>query len=62
MLNFLKIYIIWITIYYSYEKEKKLKKCNKLVWNLYDKTEYVVPIRALKQSWNHGLILKKYIE
>ena len=37
----------------------KIKKCNKLVCNLYDKKEYVVHIRALKQALNHGLILKK---
>ena len=36
-----------------------IKKCNKLVCNLYDKKEYVVHIRALKQVLNHGLILKK---
>ena len=36
----------------------KIKKCNKLVCNLYDKKEYVVHIRALKQALNHGLILK----
>ena len=37
----------------------KIKKCNKLVHNSYDKKEYVVHIRALKQALNHGLILKK---
>ena len=37
----------------------KIKKCNKLVCNLYDKKEYVVHIRALKQALNHGLILRK---
>ena len=37
----------------------KMKKCNKLVCNLYDKKEYVVHIRALKQALNHGLISKK---
>ena len=37
----------------------KIKKCNKFVCNLYDKKEYVVDIRALKQALNHGLILKK---
>ena len=37
----------------------KIKKCNKLVCNLYDKKEYVVYIRALKQALNHGLILRK---
>ena len=59
MLNILKIYIICITINHSYQKESKFKKCNKLVCNLYNKKEYVVHIRALKQALNHGLILKK---
>ena len=40
----------------------KIKKCNKLVCNLYDKKGYVVHIRTLKQALNHGLILKKYID
>ena len=31
----------------------KIKNCNKLVCNLYDKKEYVVHIKALKQSLNH---------
>ena len=34
-------------------------KCNKLVCTLYDKKDYVVHIRSLKQALNHGLILKK---
>ena len=37
----------------------KIKKCNKLACNLYDKKEYVVHIRALKQALNHGPIFKK---
>ena len=37
----------------------KIKKCIKLACNLYDKKEYVVHIRALKQVLNHGLIFKK---
>ena len=37
----------------------KIDKCNKLVCNLYDKKDYVVQIRSLKQTLNHGLILKK---
>ena len=37
----------------------KIKKCNKVVLNLYDKEEYVVHIRTLKQALNHGMILKK---
>ena len=37
----------------------KLKKVEKLVTNLHDKTEYVIHIRNLKQALNHELILKK---
>ena len=37
----------------------KIKKCHKLVCNLYDKNNYVAHIRILKQALNHGSILKK---
>ena len=37
----------------------KFEKFEKLVTNLYDKTEYVVHIKKLKQALNHRLILKK---
>ena len=37
----------------------KIKNYNKLVWNLYDKKEYVAHIRDLKRALNNGLILKK---
>ena len=37
----------------------KINKCNKVVCNLYDKNNYVVHIRSLKQALDHGLILKK---
>ena len=37
----------------------KIGKCKKLACNLYDKKNYVVHIRSLKQALNHGLILKK---
>ena len=40
-------------------KRMKINKCSKLVCNLYDKNNYVVNIRSLKQVLNHGLILKK---
>ena len=40
-------------------ERKKIKKIEKLVTNLYDKSEYVIHIRNLKQALNHGLILKK---
>ena len=38
----------------------KIGKCSKLACNLYDKKNYVVHIRSLKQALNHGLILKKF--
>ena len=34
----------------------KINKYNKLVCNLYDKNNYVVHIRALKQALDHGII------
>ena len=37
----------------------KIEKCNMLLCNLYDKKDYVVCIRSLKQALNHELILKK---
>ena len=40
-------------------EKMKLKKIEELVANLYDKTEYVIHIRNLKQALNPGLILKK---
>ena len=38
----------------------KVDKCKKLVCNLYDKENYVVHIRSLKQALNHRLILKTF--
>ena len=37
----------------------KINKCNKLACNLYDKNNYAVHIRSLKQALDHRLILKK---
>ena len=37
----------------------KIDKCNNLACNLYDKKNYVVHIKSLKQVLNHGLLLKK---
>ena len=37
----------------------KINKCDKLIYNLYNKKNYVVRIGLLKQTLNHGLILKK---
>ena len=40
-------------------EKMKIDKCSKLVCNLYDKKNYDVQIRSLKQALNHGLILKE---
>ena len=48
-------------IYNCYLKEWKLKKAKKLVANLYNKTEYVIHIRNLKQALNHGWVLLKKV-
>ena len=37
----------------------KIKKPEKLVANLHDKTEYVIHIRNLKETLNHRLVFKK---
>ena len=37
----------------------KINQCSRLVCNLYDKNNYFVHKRSLKQALNHGLILKK---
>ena len=36
----------------------KINKCSKLVCNLYDKNNYVIHTRSLKQALDYGLILK----
>ena len=40
-------------------EKMKIEKVKKLVANLHDKNEYVIHIRNLKQTLNHGLVLKK---
>ena len=40
-------------------ERKKIKKCEKLVCTIQNKKNYVVHINALKQTLNHGLMLKK---
>ena len=37
----------------------KIKKVKKLVANLYDKTEFFIHIRNLKQALSHATVLKK---
>ena len=39
-------------------EREKIKKCNKLVCNIRDKTNYVVHIRVWKEALNHRLILR----
>ena len=58
MLNDQIVYSIFINIFRSKLKEKKLKNARSL-FVTYIKKNYVVHIRALKQALNHGLILKK---
>ena len=35
-------------------EKKKIEKVRRLITNLYDKCEYVIYIRNLKQELNHG--------
>ena len=37
----------------------KIKKVEKLVANLHDKAEYVIPVRYLRQTLKHAIIFKK---
>ena len=37
----------------------KIEKIGKLIANFYDKSEYVIHIRNLKQALNHGLVFFK---
>ena len=37
----------------------KINKCNKLVCNLYDKSNYIAHIRSFKQALDHGIVSKK---
>ena len=50
--------INFIMIYHLYQKKMKIQKVEKLVASSFDKKEYVIHIRNLKQASNHGLILK----
>ena len=42
-----------------FPERTKINKCSKLICNFYNKNNYVVYIRSLKQALDHGLILKK---
>ena len=43
-------------------EQNKIKKCNKLICNKYDKENYVVYMRVPKQALNIGLKLKQCIK
>ena len=58
MFSILKNYMNFIMIYHLCQR-MKIEKVEKLVTNLHDKTEYVIHIRNLKRTLNHGLVLKK---
>ena len=45
--------------FYIFTRKKKNEKCKKLIGVIEDKDNYVVHIRASKQTLNHGLILKR---
>ena len=64
--HFLEVYIQYpeelleLLNYLSFLSERiKIEKVEKLVTDLHDKNEYVIHIRSLKQTLNHGLVLKK---
>ena len=54
-----KEYILEVDDLPFLSERMRIKKCNNLVCNLYDKKEYVVHIITLKQALDHGLILNK---
>ena len=41
-----------------FPERMKIKKCNKLVCNLYDKNNYTAHRRTFKKALNHGFILE----
>ena len=53
-----KNYMICVVIYHSYQNESKLIDAASLYAICMIKKNYVVHIRLLKQTLNHGLILK----
>ena len=59
MLNILKNLLDFHSDLPFLRQRMKINKCNKLVCKLYDKKNYFVHIRSLKQALNHGLIFKK---
>ena len=63
---FLEVYVQYLEKLYELHNDlpflterMKIEKFEKLVANLHDKSEYVIQIRNLKQTLNHGLVFKK---
>ena len=63
---FLEVYVQYIEKLYELHNDlpflperMNTEKVEKLVANFHYKTEYVIPIRNLKQGLNHGLVFKK---
>ena len=63
---FLELYIDYLKESFNLHKDSpflpertKVNKCEKLICSIEHKEKYVVHIRALKQTLNRGLILKK---
>ena len=54
-----KVHKLYNDLPFSPERMKK-KKIEKLLANLQDETEYVIPIRNLNQALNHGLVWKRF--
>ena len=48
--------MICIAIYYSYQNECKLKKCNKLICNLHDKKECVLEMKNVRKHGDIKLV------
>ena len=57
--NILKNYMNFIMIYHFQQEEWNLKKSKSLLLIYTIKIEYVIHMRNLTQTLNHGLILKK---
>ena len=43
-----------------FSKGMKIEKVDKLIANVYDKEEYVIRIKNLKQASSYGLVMKKF--
>ena len=64
--RYLAVYVQYLeklhdfTLIYQFLHERmKIEKVKKLVGNLHDKIQYVIPIRHLKQALSYRLVLKE---